>query len=53
MKEGMLPGRWTQVKDKGIPGMGNRRSKVMIQKVQCAQKSAVNGPACLEHKEVS
>lgn len=28
------------------------RSKVMIQKVQYGLKRAVNGPVCLEHKEM-
>lgn len=54
MKEGRLTGRWTQGgRDKDIPGIGNRRSKVMVHKVQCGLKRAVSGLVCLQHKEMS
>lgn len=54
MKEGSLTGHWTQGgRDKGISVMRNRRNKVMIQIVQPGLKKAVNGPVCLEHKEMS
>lgn len=54
MKEGRLTGRWTQGgRDKGILGLGNRRSKVMVQKVQCGLKRAVSGLVCLQGKEIS
>lgn len=55
MKEGsQLTGCWIQGgRHMGTSGMGNRRRKVMIQKVQCGLKRAVNGLVCLEHKEMS